>query len=75
MMVCEVSLRRIEELLLGIACETRPALAVRDSSMPFGDSGHMAFIAAAWRHLQRPAEGVGWKCPGVHCRHDAPGPL
>ncbi len=75
MMVCEVPLRRIEELLLGIACEERPALAKRGSSMPFVDSGHMAFIAAAGLHLQRPAEGVGWKCPGVHCGHDPLDPL
>jgi hypothetical protein len=47
MVMCEVSLGRIEELLLGIAREARPALAVGDPAMPFGDSGHMAFIVAA----------------------------
>jgi hypothetical protein len=70
MMVSEVSLRRVEELLLGIACEARPALAICNSSVPFGDGGHVSFIVAARLNLQRPAEGVGWKCPGVHCRHD-----
>jgi hypothetical protein len=75
MMVSEVSLSRVEELLFGIAREARPALAICNSSVPFGDGGHVPFIAAAWLDLQRPAEGVGWKCPGVHCRHDPEGAL
>jgi hypothetical protein len=74
-MVCEVSLSRVEELLLRIAGEARPALAVGNSSVPFGDRGHMALVNATLRHLLRPAEGVGWKCPGVHCRHGSLRPL
>ena len=30
MVMCEVPLGRVEELLLGVACELRPALAVGD---------------------------------------------
>jgi glutaryl-CoA dehydrogenase (non-decarboxylating) len=65
----------MDYLALGLACEERPALAERDSSMPFVDSGHVAFIAAARLHLQRPAEGVEWKCPGVHWLQGAQGAL
>jgi len=43
MVVCEVSLHRIEELLIGLSCESRPALAVGDPSVPFVDRGHMAW--------------------------------
>jgi hypothetical protein len=75
MMMCEVSLSRIEELLLRVACEARPALAVGDPSVPVRDCGHMALVIAARLNLLRPAEGVGWKCPGVHCRHDPRVPL
>jgi hypothetical protein len=75
MVMCEVSLRRFEELLLGIAGEARPALAVGDPSMPFTDSGHVAFIIAARRNPESPAEGVGCKCPGVQCGQGEAGPL
>ena len=43
MVVCEVSLHCIEELLIGLSCELRPALAVGDPSMRFVDRGHMAW--------------------------------
>jgi DNA-binding SARP family transcriptional activator len=36
----EVLLSRVEELLLGIACESRPAFAVCNPAGPFGDRGH-----------------------------------
>jgi hypothetical protein len=75
MVMCEVSLSCVEELLLRIAGEARPALAVSDPSMPFGDSGHLAFVVAARLNPERPAEGVGCKCPGIHCRQDALRPL
>jgi hypothetical protein len=75
MMVSEVSLSRVEELLLGIAGEARPALAIGNPTVPSGDCGHMAFVIAAWRHLERPAEGLGWRCPGFHFRQDPVGPL
>ena len=35
MMVCEVQLNGVEELGIGIAGESRPALAAGDPSMPF----------------------------------------
>jgi hypothetical protein len=75
MVVCEVPLSRFEELLLGIASEARPALAEGDPTVPFRDCGHMAMIAAACRLLARPAEGVGWGCPGFHFQQDGPPPL
>ena len=75
MVMCEVSLSRFEELLLRIACEARPALAVGDPTVPFRDLGHLAFVIAACRHLERPAEGLGWRCPGFHCRQDPLAPL
>ena len=68
MVMCEVPLSRFEELLLGIAREARPALAVGDPTVPFRDLGHVAFVIAACRHPERPAEGVGWRCPGFHWR-------
>lgn len=37
MMVCEVLLDRIEELLVGAACELRPALAVGNPPLLFVD--------------------------------------
>jgi hypothetical protein len=73
--MCEVRLSRFEELLFRIASEARPALAEGNPSVPFRDRGHMAIVAAARRLLERPAEGVGWRCPGFHFRQDEPGPL
>ena len=75
MVMCEVSLSRFEELLLGIAREARPTLAVGDPMVAFRDLGHLAFVIAAWRHPERPAEGVGCRCPGFHFRQDPPTPL
>jgi hypothetical protein len=67
-MMSEVSLSRIEQLFLGIACELRPALAEGDPSMSVLES-------VALLHLVRPTERVGLCNPGVHARHDACGPL
>jgi hypothetical protein len=39
--VCEVSLHRIEELLVRIARELRPALASSDPPLPFADRRHV----------------------------------
>jgi hypothetical protein len=50
MVMCEVTLSRFEELLLGIAREARPALAVGDPTVPFRDLGHLAFVIAACLH-------------------------
>jgi hypothetical protein len=75
MVMCEVPLSRFEELLLGIAREARPALAVGDPTVPFRDLGRLAFVIAACRHPERPAEGFGWGCPGFHFRQDPPVPL
>jgi hypothetical protein len=75
MVMCEVPLGRVEELLLGMAREARPALAMGNPAELFCDFGHGAFVVAAWVHLERPAEGVEWKCPGVHCVQGAHGAL
>jgi hypothetical protein len=75
MMMCEVPLSRVEELLLGIASEARPALAIGDPPVPFRDFGHLAFVIAACRLPERPAEGLGWRCPGFHFREDPRVPL
>src|SRR5690242_19496287 len=64
--MCDVPLDRVEELLLGPACKLRPALAVSDPSVPFGDRGHSALVLAASRHVARPTERVSWCYPGVH---------
>jgi len=39
MVVCEMPLHRIEELLIGLSSETRPALAVGDPPVPFVEGG------------------------------------
>ena len=70
MVMSEVPLCRFEELLLGIAREARPALAEGDPTMPVRDLGQLAFLIAACRHPERPAEGLGWRCPGFHFRQD-----
>jgi hypothetical protein len=59
MVMCEMSLSRREELVLVVACELRPALAVGDPPGPFVDFGRVAVIEAASFHLWlRPAESV-----------------
>ena len=58
-MMSEVSLRRIEQLLLGIAGELRPALTESDPTVSVLDRGHMTIVRTAWLHLVRPAERVG----------------
>jgi hypothetical protein len=39
-MMCEVSLRRFEQLVLGVAHELRPALAKGNPTVLFVDWGH-----------------------------------
>jgi hypothetical protein len=58
-MMSKVSLRRVEQLLLGIACELRPALAERDPTVSVLDRGHVTLVNVAWLHLVRPTESVG----------------
>ena len=45
-MMCEVSLSRVEELLFGSASELRPALAIRDPTVFFVDRGHLSSVTA-----------------------------
>ncbi len=57
--MCEVALKRSEELALVVACELRPALAVGDPPMPSVDAGPEAVVNAVLCHLVlRPAERV-----------------
>jgi hypothetical protein len=49
MVMSEVSLRRVEELLLGIALELRPALAIGNPSVLSIDRGHLSSVVAARR--------------------------
>ncbi len=67
MVVRDVPLGRLKELLFGVACNLRPAFAVRRPSVPVRDLSHMTLVyAASWRFVSRPAEG-GRRCdPGVH---------
>lgn len=41
-MVCEMSLDRGEELLVGATCELRPALAMSNPSLHSADRSHLA---------------------------------
>jgi hypothetical protein len=59
MVTGEVPLSRREELLLVVACELRPTLAVGDPPVPSVDSGLGAVLNGLSGHLYlRPAEGV-----------------
>ncbi len=61
MVVREVSLHCIEELLIGLSCELRPALAVGDSLMPFADRSHCVWSLPCSLASRCPAERVdGW---------------
>ena len=62
-MMCEVPLSRFEELLLGVARELRPALAVGDPAVPFRDRGHVALVIAADRHLSAPPRASDGDAP------------
>jgi hypothetical protein len=44
MVVREMLLYRLEQLLIGVSCETRPALAVGDSPLPSVDRGRRPFV-------------------------------
>lgn len=67
MMMREVSLNRIEELLLGVAAELRPALAASDPSVPVLDRGDVASVFAVRLVLMvRPVENVCVRDPGGH---------
>ena len=68
MMVSEVTLGCRIELVLVVARELRPALAVGDPPVPSADSGREAVLSATRCHLLRPAEGVAAYHLGVHWR-------
>jgi hypothetical protein len=63
-MMCEVSLCRIEQLLLGIAHELRPALAIGDPAVLFVDRGHRSSVGTARLRSARPI-GTPLCYPGV----------
>ncbi len=58
-MMCEVSLDRVEQLLLGSACDLRPTFADENSPVAVRDFGQMPLIVAVWLLLVRPTESVG----------------
>jgi hypothetical protein len=51
MVVCEVPLSRLEQLLLVVACELRPALAAGNPPVASIDSGREAVVNPVLRHL------------------------
>jgi len=67
-MMREVSLCRIEQLKLRITHELRPALAIGDPALAFGDRGHGSSVAAALRHSRAPPIASLCVVPGVHGR-------
>jgi hypothetical protein len=69
MMMREMSLRRVEQRFVRVACELRPALAVGDPTMTVRRSGQLA-VAAALHLGLRPAEDVCISDPGFHGWHD-----
>jgi hypothetical protein len=77
MVMSEVSLRRIEELLLGVALHLRPTLAVGDPAVLSIDWGHSLVRGRA---LGVPERRRRWLlvavAPGGHGDQDVPrGPL
>ena len=66
----EVLLSRVEELLLGITCELRPAFAVCDPAGPFIGRGHPSSNVAAWHYgALVPTLRVLHRGPGDHDRN------
>jgi hypothetical protein len=72
-MMSKVALGRVEQLLLGIARELRPALAECDPTVSVFERGHVTIASVV--HLVRPTERVGLCDPGVHGRQDFAWPL
>jgi hypothetical protein len=71
-MVREVALRGVEQFLLRIARELRPALAVSDPSVSVPDRDHAPPVYAVHLHLVlRPAENIRVSDPGFHVGHNA----
>jgi hypothetical protein len=68
MMVCEMTLGRIEQLFLRISRELRPALAV--GNPPVTISGQAPVRTARHHRGSRPAENVCISDPGFHARKD-----
>jgi hypothetical protein len=65
-MMREVPLGRIEELLLRVAHELRPTLAISNSPVLFSDRGHFDSFFAACLHFACPTEHVCVSAPGFH---------
>ena len=69
MVVREVALSSVEQFLMRIACELRPALAISDPPVTVVDRGDSPPIAATRSHLfLRPAENLCVCDPGFHGR-------
>lgn len=64
MVVRQMLLYCLEQLLIGAACEPRPALAVGDPSLPSFDRGRRLF-AVVMLLTRRPSEDV-FKATPIH---------
>ena len=74
MVVCEVSLDRVEELRVGITSELRPALALGDPALAFVDRCHIGHPCPCVRATSlRPADVL--LVTPIHGEHDAGCPL
>jgi hypothetical protein len=58
-MMCEVSLDRVEQLLLGSACKLRPAFADDNPPVTVHDFGQIPLIVAVSLLLVRPTDLIG----------------
>ena len=68
-MMREVALSRVEQLLVRIARELRPTLAVSDPPVSVPDLGKSPLVAATRFHLVlRPTENGCVRDPGFHGR-------
>jgi hypothetical protein len=73
-MMSEMSLSRIEQLLLGLSCELRPALTEGDPTVSVLDCGHSHDLTQL--HLVRPNRGRRIVCgPGDHAPKGVAAPL
>lgn len=57
MVMCEMSLDRLEQLLIGATCELLSALALDDTSLPLVDRVHFVWSPACRACLAAPRRG------------------
>jgi hypothetical protein len=64
--MCEVTLCRVEQFQLGTAGESRPTLAIGNPAIVFGDRGDGSSAVVAWRNVALPQERSVLCDPGSH---------